>query len=153
METREHDDSALEEIAQRLRQTTHASRVTIRGPEAPGEVGTTLLAESSASGVESMADAPQAGIAEAPTYVFLRTELRPLLQDDCRDDPLPPRMLTERYGVAAQMLGPLLHDGNLVGTVSVHEVGQARHWTSEDAAALDTAVGEVWEVWTSRLPN
>ncbi len=121
--------------------------MTIRGPRIRGQLGTFLLAESLAPGIESMADAPQAGIDEAPTYVYLRTERRSLLQADCREDPLPPTMLTQRYRVGAQMLGPLLDGEQLLGTVSVHEVGRTRHWSEADASALERAVVAVLELW------
>jgi GAF domain-containing protein len=137
----------LQSVADDLLAATRASRVTIRGPRHAGEVGTHLLAEALAQGIESMADAPQVGIAEAPTYVHLRTERRPLLQNDCREDPLPPAMLTERYRVGAQMLGPLLDGDELLGTVSVHEVGGTRVWSAADADALDAAVARVHGVW------
>ncbi len=143
----------LTEIADMLRAATEASRVTIRGPRAVGEAGTALLAESLAPGIESMADASQAGIAEAATYGYLRTRRRPLLQSDCREDPLPPRMLTERYRVGAQMLGPLFDADDLIGTVSVHEVGRTRDWTESDLAALEKAVAATlaaWEALASR---
>lgn len=141
---------ALNAIAADLLNATGASRVTIRGPRNNYQIGTFLLAESLAPGVESMADAPQIGIAEAPTYTYLRTERRSLLQADCRQDPLPPAMLTERYRVRAQMLGPLLDGAQLIGTVSVHEVDHARAWSEEDAAALERAVAAVLELWAPR---
>ncbi|MCU1530090.1 MAG: hypothetical protein JWP75_3853 [Frondihabitans sp.] len=130
----------LQTVADTLRASTNASRVTVRAPRHPGEPGTTLLAESLAPGVASMADAPQTGIAAAPTYTYLRTKRVPLLQDDCREDPLPPAMLTDTFHVGAQMLGPLLAGDDLIGTVSVHEVGRTRHWTEADLATLETAV-------------
>jgi maleate isomerase len=143
---------SLEAIAADLLVATGSSRVTIRGPRTPGEPGTFLLAEAVADGVESMSDSPQAGIAEAPTYRYLRTERRTLLQNDCTEDPLPPSMLTERYHVGAQMLGPLLNGNELIGTVSVHEVGRTREWTEEDRNALTRAVDRVLEAWKEPTP-
>jgi maleate isomerase len=140
--------TALQEVAARLLAATGASRVTVRGPG--GGSTTALLAECLAPGVPSMAGASQEGIVEAPTYVYLREQREPLLQDDCRDDPRPPAMLTERFGVGAQMLGPLLDGDALIGTVSVHQQGGPRHWTQHDRAALDQAVTEVQEIIRTR---
>lgn len=138
----------LAAVASDLLDATGASRVTVRGPLAPGAPGTTLLAEALAPGIASMLDAPQEGIADAPTYLWLRRHRMLLVQADCSMDPLPPAMLTGRYRVRAQMLGPLLGaDGELRGTVSVHQVGRTRVWTSGDAAALAAAVALVHEVW------
>lgn len=141
----------LAAVAADLRAATGASRVTVRGPASPDTPGTSLLAEALAPGVVSMADAPQDGIAEAPTYVWLRTHRVPLIQVDCAQDPLPPRMLTERYRVRAQMLGPLLDaEGVLRGTVSVHQEGRARQWTPDDVAALSRAVDRTHALWEGR---
>jgi GAF domain-containing protein len=139
---------SLGELAEQLLRATRASRVTVRAALVAGEPGTALLAEALAPGIESMADAPQAGIAEAPTYVYLRSKRIPLVQDDCSQAPLPPAMLTQRYHVGAQMLGPLLDPNgqDLIGTVSVHQVGHTRSWSGADRAALEETVAAVAEI-------
>jgi GAF domain-containing protein len=138
---------SADRIAADLFDAVRPSRVTIRGA-APGESDTTMLhAQILAPGAASMAGASQGGITAAPTYGWLREHRTVLIQDDCREDPLPPRMLTEEYGVGAQLLGPLLRDGDLVGTVSVHHEGGPRSWTPQDVTAVLVAVERLRPVW------
>jgi GAF domain-containing protein len=135
------------EIAVDLFDAVRPSRVTIRGA-APGEADTTALhAEVLARGAASMAGVSQGGITAAPTYAWLGEHRAVLVQDDCREDPLPPRMLTEDYGVGAQLLGPLLRDGELVGTVSVHHEGGPRSWSEADVDAVVAAVQRLRPLW------
>jgi GAF domain-containing protein len=133
----------LRRIVDRLRAETGASRTTVRGPAGGDPVA--LLAESLADGVESMADGQQPrAIVAAPTYVVLSETKAILVQDDCvNEGPEPPRSLTERYRVRAQMLAPVLADGEMIGTISVHQQDTARHWTAADIAALERAQAEV----------
>lgn len=145
-------DPVLVAIVEELRAATDSSRVTVRGPVAGSGSGTTiaLLAEDLAPGVASMVDGPQAGIAEAETYTYLRETHEVLIQPDCAVGPRPPESLTGLFGVRAQMLGPLVVGGELVGTVSVHDQRGTRDWSDADAAALARAVARVLEHWASR---
>lgn len=138
----------LQRLADRLRERTGASRTTVRGPAGADPVA--LLAESLGPGVESMRDGQQpAVIVAAPTYVELARTRTILVQDDCRSDgPRPPRSLIERYRVYAQMLAPVLRDGAMIATISVHQQDTARHWTQDDVAALEQAAAEATALLT-----
>lgn len=138
---------SLQLIAQQLFDAVAPSRVTIRGA-APGQVDTTTLhAEILAPTAETMRGAPQGDIVVAPTYRWLQDNRRILVQADCREEPLPPKMLTQTFHVGAQLLGPLMRAGELVGTISVHQQGSSRAWATDDVAALARAVDEVAALW------
>lgn len=139
----------LQGLMEKLRERTGASRTTVRGRA--GDDPVALLAESRAPGVESMADGQQpAAITAAPTYVELSATRTILVQDDCREQgPRPPRSLIERYRVYAQMLAPVLSGERMIGTISVHQQDQPRHWTEADIAALEEATVAVTAVLTN----
>lgn len=134
-------------VAQQLFDAVRPGRVTIRGA-APGEQDPTFLhVEVRASGAPTMVGAPQDGIPSAPTYLWLREHRAILVQNDCLDDPRPPRMLTDHFGVTAQLLGPLLRDGVLVGSISVHQQGGPRTWSEADVRAVAYAVQRLRAAW------
>lgn len=143
----ELSDVVLAGIVEDLRVATGASRTTIRGPLAGIGGSTALLAESCAPGVLSMTAGPAAAIVEADTYVYLRRELDVLVQPDCSVGPRPPETLTSFFGVRAQLLGPLVDERMVIGTVSVHQQGSTREWSPEDVAVLRTAVAHVMAHW------
>jgi GAF domain-containing protein len=145
-------DAQLQRIADMLRVATDASRTTIRGPaqrDGDDTDTTELLAESLAEGVVTMHSAPVSGaaIAEAGTYVYLLERLDVLVQPDCAVGPRPPESLTGFFDVRAQMLGPLVERGRMIGTVSVHQQGATREWSGDDVAALRAAVQDVLAHW------
>jgi GAF domain-containing protein len=137
---------ALRRRVDQLREETGASRTTVRGRAGGDPVA--LLAESLAPGVESMASGQQpAAITAAPTYVVLSETKAILVQDDCVNrGPEPPRSLIEQYRVRAQMLAPVLSEGEMIGTISVHQQDTIRHWTAADIAALERAQAEITEI-------
>ncbi|MHB1172937.1 MAG: GAF domain-containing protein [Lacisediminihabitans sp.] len=143
-------DSVLVEIISSLLVATAASRATLRGPLAGTDTTIALLAESLADGVESMADGPISGIVEAGTYAYLREHHDLLIQPDCAVGPQPPETLTGYFGVRAQMLGPLVDGGKVIGTISVHQQGRTRDWTESEVRALREAVARVREHWSLR---
>ena len=72
-----------------------------------------------------------------------------LVQDDCRaSGPRPPASLIERYRVYAQMLAPVLSDGEMIGTISVHQQDTTRHWTAADVATLEEATAAITALLT-----
>jgi GAF domain-containing protein len=149
----------LREIAEDLFAAVGPSRVTVRGavparsagtspePETTEPDTTELLVELVADGVPSMAGTPRDEIPNAPTYLWLREHRRPLIQPDTSRDPLPPRMLTQAFGVGAQLLGPLFRGEELIGTISVHQMGGPREWSETEIQALTAAVARVRGLW------
>jgi maleate isomerase len=50
------------------------------------------------------------------------------------------------YGVKAQMLAPVVREGQLAGIVSVHYAPAVRRWSPTDITALEDAVARVHEL-------
>jgi GAF domain-containing protein len=136
---------AFQRILDDLLAATNASRTTLRldWPEWGLHVDD-VAAEARRPGVASLAGQTSIDQRRAETVRWLERELHPLVQDDCSTaEHAPPRELVELYGVRAQMLGPVVRDGHLVGWVSVHENGSTRRWTDEDFVALTSATAEI----------
>jgi GAF domain-containing protein len=78
------------------------------------------------------------------TFRYLESVLQPLVQTDTRAaEHAPPPVLIEKYGVGAQILVPIVVDGALGGIISVHHVGGARGWTSQEIEATTQAAATV----------
>jgi maleate isomerase len=135
------DNEALAAIVADLLDATSASRTTVRLTRKDGQPE--LVAEALAPGVVSMATQTTPGIAEAPTYRYLEEHQTLLIQNDCQTDPVePPRSLIDVFHVHAQMLAPVVIDGALVATISVHDE-RARAWSDVDVASLEAAQSAV----------
>lgn len=127
-----------QELTDELLAATRASRTTVRLLDEGGELR--LVAESLAPGVVSMRTGPVDDPTVYGTYIYLETERRMLIQNDCRTgEPRPPDSLIDYYHVHAQMLAPVIVDGEFVGTISVHLVGETRQWDDEAIGALADA--------------
>ena len=131
--------ATFDEMADRLRRETKASRATIRLFDERGTVD--LVGESLGPGVQSMKKGRDFNLTSAGTYQYLSQHNRPLVQDDCRTaTPAPPKELVDIHRVYAQMVASVLSNGRMVATVAVHQVDSPRHWTKHDVAALRRAV-------------
>ena len=118
---------------------TGATRVTLR-LDTPGR-DFPAVAEALAPGAEPIRHDESIAQRGAPTAQWLFREQRPLIQDDVLvDEPRPPQGLIDAYGVRAQMLSPLVREGQVLGWVSVHQAGAPRRWSEADVAALEEAV-------------
>jgi hypothetical protein len=74
------------------------------------------------------------------TYVYLERTHQLLIQDDCRVSEVPPpESLVDHYRVWAQMLAPVVVDGEFRGTISVHLMEQTRDWDDAAVQALESA--------------
>ena len=135
---------SLQEIVDQVHAATNASRTTLRldRPDADFPV----VAEALAEGVVSMGGDRSFGVRGSATVDYLARERQILVQPDLTgDSPAPVRDLTERYGVGAQMLGPVVRHGNLLGIISVHHAGGSRTWTAAEIAAVQAGVERVTE--------
>ena len=93
-----------------------------------------MVAEACGEGVPSIAAETSISQRGAATARRLFETHKPLVQDDCAHaDPPPPPELLSVYGVQAQMLGPIVHDGRVVGWLSVHYVPSPRKWRARSA--------------------
>jgi maleate isomerase len=133
--------ATFQEIVDDLLESTGAGRTTLR-LDLPDLGGLdAVAAEAVAPGVQSMRDdASIRNLRGVATVRYLEEQRRPLVQNDCLSDDLaPPKELVELYGVRAQMLAPVVHEGRLAGVISVHHVAGPRQWSTEDVAALQQA--------------
>lgn len=132
----------FDEILAALRARTAAARVTLRIDwSARGFHSDDVAGESLAPGVTSLRGQTSIPQRQAGTIRWLDRHRRILVQEDLRGaDPAPPPALPAVYGTTAQMLGPLVRAGQLIGWVSVHHNGGTRAWTPAEVAALDAAV-------------
>ncbi len=126
-------------LAERLRREVGASRVTVRLAH-PTTNDVALLAEARGSEVRSMRAGATIDINAAATYRLIARTRGLLVQPDCRaGDPPPPATLMDVYGVLAQVVAPLFAGDELVGSISVHQVGRTREWSEQDLAAIARA--------------
>jgi sugar lactone lactonase YvrE len=117
-----------------------ASRVTLRIDDVPGEVFP-VKAESLAPGVNSIAGDRTIPIRESETFRWVERERRLLVQDDILSSPIAPApALTGPYRARSQMLAPVFRGEDLVGLVSVHQVGELRRWTPDEVSLVERAV-------------
>jgi len=131
-------------LLQRLLDGTGASRTTLRVdlPKHGFDVDD-VAGEAHKSNIKSLRGERGINQRAVPTVEWLTREKRALIQEDLSktDVPAPPALIAV-YGVYAQMLAPLMHDGHLLGWISTHECKGPRKWTESDIAHLDRAVDE-----------
>jgi GAF domain-containing protein len=86
-----------------------------------------------------------------PVIVKLLAERQQVVQEDCgiaSTDPLFHKMLAHYGGMCAQIVTPVIIDDRLKGVLSVHELRNARVWTTaEKALAAEAAalIGSIFE--------
>ena len=138
----------LDELLERLRAEVGASRTTIRVDIPAWDIDVNdVIAEAHGEGMRSLRGERSIDQRALPTVRFLEERRVPLVQPEFRTTAHPPpQALIDVYGVQAQMLAPLVHGGDLVGWVSVHEVGREREWPAAQVAVLETAAGEALAV-------
>jgi GAF domain-containing protein len=135
------------EVLQGLLEETGASRVTLR-EDVPGDYAFPVTHEALADGVQSLREERTVDLREQPVVLELQKG-RQVVQDDCRaayDDPAFHEMLDAYGGLAAQIVTPIFDEDRLTAVISVHQLGQPRAWSPEDAAAATTAAKRVGEL-------
>jgi hypothetical protein len=135
IEDRPTTPSDHQQLCEQLLIATGASRTTIRIVDAAGRPE--LVAEALAPGVPSMSAATAVNPERFPTYTYLAQKKEILVQQDTRTHPIrPPDSLIDELRVYAQMLAPVLRDGELFGTISVHIQDRSHEFTPAEVAAL-----------------
>ena len=132
----------LQEIIAKLRKDLGVFRTTLR-LDTPGDEIFPVQAESLGDGAESIKGPLPFDLRTQGTYVWLAEEQRILVQNDCSEGPNPPTQLMEVYGVGAQLLAPLIDNGNLIGIISVHHAATTREWTDDEVGVLEQAAADV----------
>jgi len=133
-------DSVLQDLLDR----TGASRVTLR-ENLPGDYAFPVTHESLAAGVGSLKEERTVDLRNQPVALEVAAG-RQVVQDDCAtayDDPAFHAMRAAYGGLAAQIVTPVLLDGELRGIVSLHQLGEPRRWTEEEIEACRAAAARV----------
>jgi maleate isomerase len=136
----------FQQICAQLLAATNGDRVTLRMdlPELGIDVDH-AVSEATAEGVARIRFDASIHQRAAATVRWVAEHRQVLVQPNLRGDPAPPAALVSSYGVAAQMLGPILAGGELTGWLSVHSMRE-RDWSASDRAAIEAAQVRVSEL-------
>ena len=130
-------------ILQGLLEETGASRVTLRRGQ-----GFPVVEEILAPGANSIADERTLDMRTQPVAIEVAAG-RQVVHDDSAtayDDPEYHRMRELYGGLAAQIVTPVIVSGEVAGIVSLHQLGEPRHWTEGEVAACRAAAARVAEL-------
>jgi GAF domain-containing protein len=134
----------IDAILVELLAETGASRVTLRQHLA-GEYAFPVTHEALAAGAESLREERTIDLRTQPVALEVATG-RQVVQDDCAqayDDPAFHRMREVYGGLAAQIVTPVARDGEVVGIVSVHQLGTPRRWTDDEVESCRAAAARL----------
>lgn len=130
--------AVLQALVEQLRLMFDVGRCTLR---LPIDGTFPVVHEALAPGVGSIVGDTEVDLRGQPVVRAIAQERRQVVQDDCRrayDDPAFQRMLDVYGGLGAQIVTPVLVDGELGGILSLHDIGGPRPWTEEET---DLAAG------------
>jgi GAF domain-containing protein len=136
----------IDAILSDLLAATGASRVTLR-QNVPGEYAFPVTHEALAPGVGSLREERTVDLRTQPVAIEVGAG-RQVVQDECAtayDDPAFHRMREAYGGLAAQIVTPVVRDG-VIGIVSVHQLGQPRHWRTSEIEACNAAAARLGEL-------
>jgi GAF domain-containing protein len=136
--------TGIEPLLEGLLARTGASRVTLR-QDLPGESMFTVTHEALAPGVGSLREEHTIDLRTQPVAKEVASG-RQVIQDDCAsayDDPEFQRMCAVYGGLAAQIVTPVLVDGDVRGIVSVHVLESRRAWTEGEIEACRTTASRL----------
>jgi GAF domain-containing protein len=132
---------SVDDRLEQLRSALAVARVTLRldvsGLNFP------VIGEALAHGTRSIRHDDTVDQRGAATAQWVMRHRNTLVQPDVLDtDPPPPQALVELYGVAAQILSPVMRDGSVVGWVSVH-ASSPREWSAHDVDLVDATAHDL----------
>ena len=137
----------IDDLLQELLDGTGASRVTLR-QDVPGGYRFPVTHEALAPGIGSLREERTVDLRNQPVALEVAAG-RQVVQDDCAtayDDPAFQRMRETYGGLAAQIVTPVMPDGEVRGIVSLHQLGVPRRWTEDEIEACRTAAARVAEL-------
>jgi GAF domain-containing protein len=114
---------------QNLLSVTAASRVTLRQGD-----GFPVTHEARSPGVPSLRGEQRVDLRTQPVALEVSAG-RQVVQDDSRaayDDAEFQRMLDVYGGIGAQIVTPVIRDGEVAAILSLHQLGGPRAWTDDD---------------------
>lgn len=136
--------ATLEAVLEELLETTGASRATVRrNIDRPSPFP--VVAEALAPGAASLGDERSVDLPTQPVVLEIQKGNQ-VVQDDCAnayDDPAFQAMLVAYGGLAAQIVTPIRIGGRLEAILSLHQLGEPRHWTGAEIAAASAAADEL----------
>jgi maleate isomerase len=126
---------SVDDDLEQLRNALDVDRVTLRldvsGLNFP------VMGEALGDGVRSIRAENTVDQRGAATAQWVMRHRQTLVQPDVAGtDPPPPQALVDLYGVAAQMLSPVVRGASVVGWVSVH-ASSPRDWSARDVDLVD----------------
>lgn len=137
----------IDDVLRGLLEQTGASRVTLR-QNLPGDYAFPVTHEALAPGVGSLREERTVDLRNQPVAIEVGAG-RQVVQPDCAtayDDPAFHRMRETYGGLAAQIVTPVLREGDVVGIVSLHQLGSPRDWTDEETAECRAVAARVAEL-------
>jgi GAF domain-containing protein len=139
--------SDVERVLTGLLAETRASRVTLRRGSS-GDYAFPVTDEALGPGASSLRDERTVDLATQPVAVEVRRG-RQVVQDDCRrayDDPAFQQMLEAYGGLAAQIVTPVVANGEVAAILSVHQLVRPRRWSEGEASACRQAAERIAEL-------
>jgi len=118
--------------------------VTLRR-DLPGEYAFPVTDEALAEGVAPLREERTVDLRTQPVVLELRRGGQ-VVQDDSRsayDDPAYLRMLETYGGLAAQIVTPVVVEGQLRAILSLHQLGSPRRWTEAEIESCRTAAARI----------
>lgn len=143
----ELQDRALDAVVDELRLMFDIGRCTLRR-ERSGETFP-VVHESLAPGVGTLIGDTSVDLRGQPVVRVLTETGGQVVQDDCRTafaEESFQRMLDQYGGLGAQIVTPILAEGDLRAIVSLHHLGGPRSWTPEEVALARDAAGLVGRI-------
>jgi GAF domain-containing protein len=117
-----------------------ASRVTLRAGE-----GFPVVEEALAPGVGSLREERTVDLSRQPVAIEVSAG-RQVVHDDSAaayEDPAYQRMREVYGGLDAQIVTPVLVDGEVAAILSLHQLGTTRRWTEAEAASCREAAARL----------
>ena len=137
----------IDDVLRGLLAETGASRVTLR-QDLPGDYRFPVTHEALADGAGSLMHERTVDLRTQPVAIEVGRG-RQVVQDDCAaasDDPAFHRMRETYGGLAAQIVTPVVLEGEVRGIVSLHQLGSPRHWSDGEIEACRAAAARVGEL-------
>jgi GAF domain-containing protein len=138
----------LQDIVDRLRVATNASRTTIRlDCRALSQQLETVAAESLGDGVRSLKDEWTAGARNSAAVRWLVKNRRTFVMEDCLNpwapEVAPEDYVIQRYGIRSELIRGVFRGDDLIGVVSVHYTPGTRSWDDAELGMIERACNEV----------
>ena len=139
---------AFDDIVDRLRTDTGASRTTIRVDCDPlGLEVENVVAESRDDGIRALKGQRTPNLRNGAAVRWLRDNRRTFVMEDCLNpwaaEVAPEDYVIKLYGIRSEMVAGVFRGDDLAGMVSVHYTKGTRVWGDNEVAMIERACEEV----------